>query len=112
MTMCPATMLAKRRTVSAKGFVKSPKNSITNISGQSARGTPEGTRCVQYATAPCARMPAICVRMNVNSARTIVTDTFPVAVEIPGKPPTLGTGNRPDTFMKRMKKNAEQRYGV
>ena len=30
---CPAIMLAKRRTINAKGFVKIPKISITGIKG-------------------------------------------------------------------------------
>src|SRR3954468_20639280 len=104
-------MLAKRRTVSANGFVNNPKNSMTNISGQSAFGTPEGTRWVQYATGPCARIPAIWVITKVKSASTRVTETLPVAVEMPGNPRQAGMGNRPVRFMKRMKKNAEQRYG-
>ena len=86
MTMCPATMFAKRRTVRANGLVNRPKNSITNIRGQSAAGTPEGTRWVQYPMAPCARMPATCVSTKVNNARTMVTETLPVAVETPGNP--------------------------
>ena len=47
ITMCPATMLAKRRTVSAKGLVNSPSTSTGTMMGNSHLGTPAGTRCVQ-----------------------------------------------------------------
>ena len=57
-------------------------------------------------------MPAICVSTKVKIASTIVTEMLPVAVEMPGKPPYAGIGKSPVRFMKRMKKNAEQRYGV
>ena len=47
MTMCPATMFAKRRTVSAKGLMNSPSTSTGTMIGNSHLGTPAGTRCIQ-----------------------------------------------------------------
>ena len=54
-------------------------------------------------------MPAICVSTKVKSASTSVTERLPVAVEMPGKPCQAGMGKSPLRFMKRMKKNTEQR---
>lgn len=36
MMMCPAMMLAKRRTVNEKGLVKTPMNSMVGIMGRGA----------------------------------------------------------------------------
>src|SRR5207253_4939908 len=47
MTMCPATMLAKRRTVRANGLVNSPRISTGSMIGYSHTGTPLGTMCAQ-----------------------------------------------------------------
>lgn len=38
--MCPAAMLANKRIINAKGFVKIPTNSIGIIIGNKATGTP------------------------------------------------------------------------
>ena len=46
MTMCPPSMLAKRRMQSAKGFVKSPRISIGIMIGQSDQCTPP-VRCAR-----------------------------------------------------------------
>ncbi len=48
ITKCPATMLAKRRTVRAKGLVKSPRNSTGIMIGQS-QASDGGTPPVMWA---------------------------------------------------------------
>ncbi len=47
MMMCPAVMLANKRIINAKGFVKTPITSIGTIIGQSAKGTGGKKMCFQ-----------------------------------------------------------------
>ena len=47
MIAWPAVMFAKSRTMSEKGLVKSPTNSMIQTSGIRKIGRPCGTRCAQ-----------------------------------------------------------------
>ncbi len=103
MTKWPATMLAKRRTVRAKGLVKSPITStgtMMNQSGQSEVGTPP-VRCLRKPSRPMCRMATAWVMTKVNRASITVTDRLAVAV--------ADQGTRPSRFMNRMKKKAVTR---
>src|SRR5512137_1871219 len=103
ITKCPATMLAKRRTVRAKGLVKSPRNSTGIMMGHSQAsdlGTPP-VMWARYPLMPIDLMAAYWVTKNVNSASATVTEMLAVAVAM--------KGTSPSRFMVRTKKKAVHR---
>ena len=96
---CPAIILAKRRIISANGFVKIPKNSIKGIIGTGAFnqvGTSGQNISFQYSF-----VPKILVNKNVITASTSVMAILPVTFAPPGK-----IGINPIRLFTSTKKNA------
>ena len=98
--MCPPSMLAKRRIVSAKGLVKSPMNSTgANISIMGF-GTPGiDTISFQYSFVPLNYTIT-----NVNAASVRVNDVLPETFAPNGK-----KGISPQRLVNSIKKNSVRR---
>ena len=99
MTECPAIILANRRTVKAKGFVKIPNSSIKGIIGIgtfSHNGTSGHNISFQYSL-----FPQMFTARNVIHANTNVMAMFPVTFPPPGK-----IGINPIKLLIKIKKKA------
>ena len=83
--MCPASMFANSRTVSANGLVNMPRISTGIMIGSSHTGSPGGIRLWKWPTIPYFEMPAHCCAANETSASASVTAMFPVEVAEKGK---------------------------
>ena len=95
---CPPIILAKRRTINAKGLVKIPNISITGIIGIgtfSHVGTSGQKISFQYSL-----LPNKFVTKSVAKAKKKVIVILPVTFAPPGK-----TGNNPIKLLNRIKKN-------
>ena len=57
ITVCPATMFAKRRIAKAKGFVNNPSNSTIAIKGDRSIGIPGGINPLKYPNKPLFLIP-------------------------------------------------------
>ena len=102
---CPPIMLAKRRTIRAKGLVKMPNNSITGIIGTgtlSQVGTGGQSISFQYSL-----FPKRLTSNMVHTARKKVMLMLPVIFAPPGK-----TGMSPKRLVMKMKKKAVRRKGA
>ena len=104
MTMWPASMFAKRRTMSAKGLVNMPRISTGIMMGRSQPGRPGGTRPAKWWTRPCLLIPPHCWAAKEMAARAMVTAMLPVAV--------AEKGRSPKSAATRMKKKNESSRGV
>ena len=99
--MCPASMFANNRIISANGFESNPMISTGIIIGRSQKGTPGVAKtCFQ-----CDLFALNCVIRNVQAARINVIAIFPVTFPPKGG----GKGIRPIRLLIRMKKNAVRR---
>ena len=99
---CPPMMLAKRRTIRAKGLVKMPKSSMTGIIGTgtlSQAGTGGQNISFQY-----SRLPEKFTTSIVVTARKNVMLMLPVTFAPPGN-----MGISPRRFVVKMKKKAVRR---
>ena len=94
MIICPATMLAKRRTISAKGFVTIPSSSTGSIiNNLTTIGTPGYQKiCPQK----CLFVLNIITKKEI-TPNTTVNAILPVTFAEPG--------NKPKILLMRMKKN-------
>ena len=101
---CPAIMLAKRRIISAKGFVKMPKTSINGITGGifSHSGTLGHRISFQYSLFP-KRFTANMVPTASNNVMLML----PVTLAPPGK-----IGMSPSRLFVKMKKNTVNKKGA
>ena len=103
-TMWPAVMLAKRRNSRVKGFRKMPRIST-------------GVRMNIFNTGGIPGIQSVCsqkcllllsmVSRKVSTASTMVTEILPVRFALPGK-----KGIWPIRLRPRIKKNADNRYGM
>src|SRR5262245_55027529 len=100
MTMWPASMFAKSRIMSAKGFVNMEMISTGIMMGRSHAGSPGGTMPMKWCTTPYFEIPAHCWARNEIVARASVTARFPVEV--------AENGMSPSSAATRMKKKNEQ----
>ena len=84
MIMCPATMLAKRRTINAKGFVNTPNNSTGSIiNNLTTTGTPGYQNiCPQKCLLVLNK-----ITKNEITPNTTVKAMFPVTLAEPGNKP-------------------------
>ena len=99
--MCPATMFANKRIISANGFEMIPINSTGIIMGRSQNGTPGVAKtCLQYAL-----FPLNWVIKKVQAASTNVTAMLPVTFAPKGG----GKGTSPMILLISIKKNAVNR---
>ena len=97
-------ILANKRIIKAKGFVKIPNNSTTGINGTghfNHVGTSGQRISFQYAL-----LPHTLTAMNVHNANTSVMAIFPVTFAPPGK-----IGINPMRLLMNTKKNAVNRKG-
>ena len=103
ITAWPAIMLAKRRIIRAKGFVKTPKSSMSGITGAGyafrKRGTSGQKISFQYSL-----LAKMLIANIVHRARKKVMLMLPVTLAPPGK-----TGISPMRLHVRMKKNTVSR---
>jgi len=93
MMMCPATMFAKRRTINAKGLVKTPSNSTGNMMRKrTIIGTPGYQKiCPQK----CLLVLKMITKKEI-TPNTTVNAMFPVTLADPGI--------NPNKLLMRMKK--------
>ena len=91
--MCPATMFANKRTISAKGFVNTPKSSTGNMMKiRTNKGTPGNQKiCPQK----CLLVLKI-ITTKETTPNTTVNAIFPVTLADPGI--------NPNKLLIRMKK--------
>ena len=97
MMAWPPMILANRRTIKAKGFVKMPKNSITGIIGTGTFnhvGTSGQKISFQY-----SRLPNRLMAKRVQKAKKNVMVILPVTLAPPGK-----MGSSPKRLLKNIKK--------
>ena len=102
--MCPAVMLANRRTQRAKGLVNIPTISTGIMIGSSQKGMPWGRRFLKWPTSPCSRTPPSWIIKNASPASPAVTLMFDVAV--------APYGTSPSMLQNRMNVNVLSRYGT
>ena len=99
---CPPNMLAKRRTMSAKGLVNTPNNSMTGNKGTGAlshQGTSGQNMSFQYSL-----FPNMLTISMVHKARNKVMAMFPVRLAPPGN-----MGIRPMMLEMNIKKKTVNR---
>ena len=70
--MCPAIILANKRTERLIGLLKYEIISITTINGSKIIGTQLGTKSFRYPR-PCLINPITVTPINMNDAKTNVT---------------------------------------
>ena len=104
MTMWPASMFAKRRIMSANGFVNMLRISTGIMMGSSHAGRPGGIRLWKCPTTPYFEIPAYCCAAKDTRARPIVTARLPVEV--------AEKGMRPSSAATRMKEKKLHSSGV
>ena len=92
ITMCPATMLANKRTINAKGLVKIPKNST----GTKIGFTNPGTGGLKICPQKCLFVLKTITRKLMNP-NTMVNAILPVTFAEPGI--------RPNKLLIRIKKS-------
>ena len=84
ITICPAVMLAKSRTVRANGLITNPINSIGHKRKYIRNGTPLGTMPENIHNGPCIIVPITIIPNKVKNAIPAVTARLPVEVAKPG----------------------------
>jgi len=101
ITICPASMLANKRIIRAKGFENIPITSTGIIIGKSQKGTPGVAKiCFQYDLLP---LNWITIKVHIASMKVIAI--LPVTLPPKGG----GNGTRPIRLFMRIKKKTVSR---